>query len=131
MGGYLSQKMGGARVAFYSLMVSGFCCFLSVFINQFPPSVFYFFMVVWGISVIADSPQFSTLVAQTAPTAIKGTALTIVTSIGFTITILSIQFVTFLFAEWENKQIIFLTLVPGPIIGLISLRGLMKRRNDQ
>ncbi|MFM9837130.1 MAG: nitrate/nitrite transporter [Cyclobacteriaceae bacterium] len=131
MGGYFSQKMGSARVAFYSLMVSGLCCFLSVFINQFPPSVFYLFMLVWGISVIADSPQLSTLVAQMAPTANKGTALTIVTSIGFAITILSIQFVTFLFADWENKQIIFLTLVPGPIIGLISLRRLMKRRSDQ
>jgi MFS family permease len=131
MGGYFSQKMGSARVAFYSLMVSGLCCFLSVFVNQFPPSAFYLFMLVWGISVIADSPQLSTLVAQMAPTANKGTALTIVTSIGFAITILSIQFVTFLFADWENKQIIFLTLVPGSIIGLISLSRLMKRRSDQ
>jgi MFS family permease len=130
-GGYLSQKMGSAPVAFYSLMISGTCCFISVFAYQLPEMVFYLFMLVWGISVIADSPQFSTLVAQTALTANKGTALTIVTSIGFAITIVSIQFITFLFDEWGSKQTIFLTLVPGPIIGLISLRRLMKRRSDQ
>ena len=41
--------------------------------------------------VIADSPLFSTLVAYNAANTSKGTALTIVNSIGFAITILSIQ----------------------------------------
>ncbi len=129
VGGYLSQKIGSAPVAFYSLMVSGLCCCLSVFIYQFPPSVFYFFMLVWGVSVIADSPQFSTLVAQMAPSSNKGTALTIVTSIGFAITIVSIQFVTFLFDEWGNKYSIFVTLALGPIIGLVSLWRLAKKKS--
>ncbi len=127
-GGYLSQKIGSARVAFYSLLISGTCCFLSVFIFQLPEMVFYLFMMVWGISVIADSPQFSTLVAQMAPSSTKGTALTIVTSIGFAITIVSIQFVTFLFDEWGDTYSIFATLALGPIIGLVSLWRLAKRK---
>jgi MFS family permease len=86
------------------------------------------FMIVWGISVIADSPQFSTLAAQMAPSSNKGTALTITTSIGFAITIVSIQFVTFLFDEWGDEYSIFATLALGPIIGLVSLWRLAKRK---
>jgi MFS family permease len=127
-GGYLSQKIGSARVAFYSLLISGSCCLLSAFVYQLPEIVFYLFMMVWGISVIADSPQFSTLVAQMAPSSNKGTALTIVTSIGFAITIVSIQFVTFLFDDWGDTYSIFATLALGPIFGLVSLWRLAKRK---
>jgi MFS family permease len=128
VGGYLSQRIGSARVAFYSLMISGVCCILSVFVYQLPVTIFYSFMLIWGISVIADSPQFSTLVAQMASSSNKGTALTITTSIGFAITIVSIQFFTFLFDVLENKYAVFLTLALGPIIGLVSLWRLAKRK---
>jgi cytochrome c biogenesis protein CcdA len=43
--------------------------------------------------VVADSPLLSTLVAQNAQAEIKGTTLTIVNSIGFAITIISIQLI--------------------------------------
>jgi hypothetical protein len=48
-----------------------------------------------GMVVVADSPLLSTLVAQNAPAEIKGTTLTIVNSIGFAITIISIQLIRF------------------------------------
>lgn len=127
-GGYLSQKIGSARVAFYSLMISGTCCLLSAFIHQLPVVVFYLFMLLWGFFVIADSPQFSTMIAQLAPSSNKGTALTIVTSVGFAVTIVSIQFITFLFDEWGDKYSIFITLAIGPIIGLASLWRLTRKK---
>jgi hypothetical protein len=85
-------------------------------------------MIIWGISVIADSPQFSTLIAQTAPPEYKGTALTIVTSIGFAITIVSIQLLTSIFNS-ENKDFFaFVALSPGPLLGLIYLWRLAKNK---
>ena len=71
--------------------------------------------------VIADSPLFSTMVAQNAPSEDKGTALTIVNCLGFSITIISIQIISSLL-NFTNSNLIFLILAIGPIFGLISLR---------
>tara|TARA_B110000091_G_C13343732_1_gene281340 strand:+ start:188 stop:421 length:234 start_codon:yes stop_codon:yes gene_type:complete len=71
--------------------------------------------------VIADSPLFSTLIAENAPPKDKGTALTIVNCIGFSITIISIQILSSLI-NFTNSNLIFLVLAVGPIIGLFSLR---------
>ena len=70
--------------------------------------------------VIADSPLFSTLVAQNAPSQLKGTALTIVNSIGFAITIISIQLLNVLRLE-INPVFLYIILAIGPILGLLGL----------
>ena len=70
--------------------------------------------------VIADSPMFATLVAQNAPVEQKGTALTIVNSIGFAITIVSIQFINWI-KDLVDPQMIYVFLAIGPILGLIAL----------
>jgi MFS family permease len=125
-GGYISRTMGSAKVAFYALFISGVCCLLHpVFLKSMSEDIFLFFMIVWGISVIADSPQFSALVAQTAPIENRGTALTFVTCIGFAITIVSIQLLGFLFNRFHS-QLTFLLLVPGPVIGLSLLYRIIK-----
>ena len=88
IGGYLSQSIGTKRTAFISLLLSCLCCLVSPFIlaSEFI-NLFLGFLIFWGIVVIADSPLLSTLVAKNATTELKGTALTIVTCIGFLITI--------------------------------------------
>jgi hypothetical protein len=70
--------------------------------------------------VIADSPLFSTLVARNAPDQSKGTSLTIVNCIGFSITIVSIQLMNSLLTE-ANARYIYLVLAVGPILGLAAL----------
>ena len=70
--------------------------------------------------MIADSPLFSTLVAQNAPEESRGTALTIVNCIGFSITIISIQVINALSTK-INVQYIYMILAIGPIFGLIAL----------
>ena len=73
------------------------------------------------MAVIADSPLFSTLVAQNAPVQFKGTALTIVTCIGFSITIISIQLLNLLF-QFIDPEYIYLLLAAGPAFGLLALQ---------
>lgn len=94
--GQLSLKFGAAKIARLSLLASGICCFLSPLFFQFSFPVFILFLFFWGMVVIADSPLFSTLVANNAPPEIKGTALTLVNCIGFSITIISIQLLTWM-----------------------------------
>ncbi len=125
IGGYASQKMGAKKTAATALLLSGVCCLISpLFFMVASELVFVGFLIFWGMVVIADSPLFSTLVAQNAPVEIKGTALTIVNSIGFAITIVSIQLVTALQPEIQFKYL-YVILALGPILGLW---GLFKKR---
>jgi MFS family permease len=128
-GGYLSQRKGSAAVAFWSLVISGICCCLSFLVLGLSPVLFFCFMLIWGIAVIADSPQFSALVAQTAPPELKGTAITFVTSIGFAITIVSIQLLTWLFNQsaQSSTKFSFIILAIGPVTGLVFLYRLVKK----
>lgn len=119
-GGLLSKLVGSPSVAFFQLVSSGVCCLLSPIMFLASPKLFLGFLIFWGIVVVGDSPQFSALTAQTAPKELVGSALTIVTSIGFFITIISIQFTNFL-NDLMSPRYIFFFLIPGPIIGLTYL----------
>jgi MFS family permease len=125
VGGLISQKSGSKKVAFYSLLLSGICCLISPWIFQFSHDVFALVLFIWGFTVVSDSPQFSTLVAQSAPAENKGTALTIVTSIGFAITIVSIQLVKFIVDA--AKEYSLLVLAAGPLLGLLFLKNYRTR----
>ena len=122
VGGYISQDWGTKRTAFTALLLSGSCCLISPFFFLIGSEILFIgFLLFWGMVVIADSPLFSTLVAQNASPEIKGTALTIVNCIGFAITIVSIQLLTAL-VDITDSNSIYLLLALGPLFGLISLR---------
>ncbi len=121
-GGYLSQRWGSGWVAFAQLLLSGVCCVLSVWVFQ-APSLLLPFLVFWGVVVAGDSPQFSALTARMAPPELVGTALTVVTSIGFAITIISIQLTGFL-ATVLPLPWLFVPIAVGPLLGLLTVRPL-------
>ncbi|WP_405296935.1 MFS transporter [Algibacter sp. Ld11] len=119
--GYLSQAFGIKKIGAMALFLSGVCCLVSpLFFNLESETVFIVFLVLWGMVVVADSPLFSTLVAQNVSAEHKGTALTIVNSIGFAITIASIQLATSLIDVIEVKYL-FLFIAIGPVLGLVGL----------
>ncbi len=126
-GGIMAGKFGSAKVAFVQLGFSAICCLLSGLIFQAPPELFLAFLIFWGIVVVGDSPQFSTLVAHTAPKELVGSALTIVNCIGFFITIISIQLMTSLMPVIPPDYL-FLFLAIGPLLGLGSLLPLVRKR---
>ncbi len=116
-GGFLALKYSSQWVAKYSLSISMICCLLCPFAFFAPSIIFIAFLLIWGMMVIADSPQFSTLVAQSAPAAVKGTAITLVNCIGYALTIVSIQLTEYsihLYNYWG-----FLLLSIGPILGFL------------
>ncbi|UOQ50766.1 MFS transporter [Hymenobacter cellulosivorans] len=119
--GYLAQRWGSLRPARLALWVSGAGCVLSPLLLQLPLPLFGAGLLVWGMAVVADSPQFSALVAQQAPAAIKGTALTLVTCLGFALTIVSLQAFGALQSLVDGRYL-FLLLAPGPALGLWATR---------
>lgn len=119
--GFLSRSFGTGKTAASALLLSGCCCLLSPVVFFFaPPAVVLLFLLFWGLTVVADSPLFSTLVAKNAPAESRGTALTIVNCIGFGITIVSIQVLNAIASE-EGGFYVYLILAAGPAFGLWAL----------
>ncbi|MEN1786363.1 MAG: MFS transporter, partial [Bacteroidota bacterium] len=108
--------------AIIMLALSGLCCLLSPrMIQSNHDGLFISYLFFWGMVVIADSPMFSTLVAQSADSRNKGTALTIVNCVGFAITILSIQLLSWL-SELISHEYTYIALALGRVLGLIIKR---------
>jgi MFS family permease len=119
--GIFSHRYGARKLATLALFLSCLCCLASpLFLFAPSATVLIAFLLFWSLVVIADSPLFSTLVAQSAPTESRGTSLTIVNCIGFSITIVSIQFLNVLSGQL-NTQYIYMWLAVGPVLGLIAL----------
>lgn len=117
VGGLLSKRYGSRNLALVALLFSGFCCFLSPLLFSLPYELFLLGLCLWGIAVTADSPQFSSLIAISVTPELKGTALTLSTCIGFSLTIVSIQLLEYL----QHKiaiNFLFVVLVIGPAIGV-------------
>lgn len=124
--GYFSKLFTVKNTAFTALFLSGLCCLLSPLAFQLPVIPFICFLIFWGLVVIADSPLFSTMVAQHAVAQVKGTAITFITCIGFSITIASIELLNYLSAHF-NPQYIFMILGIGPVAGLLFMIPLQSR----
>ncbi len=123
-GGLLARQLGGARVAAAQLLISGLCCLSAPWMLQAPVPVFMAWLLLWGITVAGDSPQFSALTASFAPPAAVGSVLTLVNSIGFAISAFSVEVFVRASAALALEQLLpWLAL--GPALGLWLLRPLL------
>ena len=125
VGGWMASRVGSARVAGAQLATSGLCCVAAPWMLDASTPWFVAWLLVWGITVAGDSPQFSTLTAMNAPRDSVGSVLTLTNSIGFGFSILSIG----LFVSLARTQPLA-TLLPwlglGPLLGLLALRPLWR-----
>lgn len=118
IGGIFSLKFGSGKVALIQLFISGLCCLVLPFSGNFSFILFALLMLVWGITVVGDSPQFSTLVSRFAVLDRRGSIITLVTSIGFAITIVSIQLIDLLLSMFPENLTVFCVLSLGALVGL-------------
>ena len=124
VGGRLAARFGSARVAAVQLAVSGACCLGAPWLMQAVLPIFLAGLLLWGITVVGDSPQFSALTAANAPREAVGSVLTLTNSIGFAISALSIEIFVRVAAHYPRAQVLpWLAL--GPLLGLLALRPLL------
>lgn len=123
LAGWASDRFGRSPAAVAPLAVSGICCLASPFLFTAPTAVLVAFLAVWGASVIADSPVFSTALSETSDPRFVGTTLTAQTATGFLVTVASIQLVPIV-AGAAGWRYAFLVLAPGPLIGAAAMSAL-------
>jgi MFS family permease len=129
-GGWVAQRWGSARVASAQLATSGLCCLATPFVIDAPTLLFYAWLVLWGITVSGDSPQFSTLTARNAPPQAVGSVLTLTNSIGFGISIVSILLFVSL-AQTVSLGALLPWLALGPALGLWAMWRLVREERQK
>ncbi len=125
LGGRYADRWGRTLVTSVAMVVSGTCALVVGFFFGGPLPVLLPLLVVWGISVVADSAQFSTAVSELAPPDHVGTALTLQTSMGFLLTCATIYLLPAVAAGigWRWSMSV---LAIGPALGvwaMLALRG--------
>ncbi|SOC41007.1 MFS transporter [Ureibacillus acetophenoni] len=120
IGGFLSDKMGRANSTILSMFISAICSIGIGF--TFGHSIWLTLTIslIWGMSIISDSAQFSAAVSEIAEEEYVGTALTFQMCVGFLLTIISINLVPILqrLVGWEW---VFSFLAVGPILGIVFM----------
>lgn len=127
LGGVLSDRIGRCLTTAGMMAVSGACALLIGLAFDGPAWVLALIAVIWGISIIGDSAQFSASVTELADQRLIGTALTLQVSIGFALTVLAIWLMPHVARMLGGWQWAFLVLLPGPAVGawaMLRLRDL-------
>ena len=126
LGGLGAKRWGSAKVATLLLGISGMCCLLAPWLMFAPLEWMMAWLLVWGVTVAGDSPQFSTLTASNAPPHAVGSVLTLTNCIGFGISIVSIELFTHL-AKWHDLSTLLPWLGLGPLLGIWAMWPLLKK----
>ncbi|MGH7392589.1 MAG: MFS transporter [Candidatus Rokuibacteriota bacterium] len=123
LGGLVADRWGRTTLTMAAMALSGLCAVLIGLTFGGPPAVTLAVALLWGLTVIADSAQFSTAVTELSPPAYVGTALTMQTCVGFAITIVSIWLIPAAAARagWAWA---FAALAIGPALGVVAMARL-------
>ena len=123
--GHAADRLGRTRLCISAMTISGACAVGAGFLFGGPPWAVTLLGVVWGVSVIADSAQFSASISELCKPQYTGTALTLQTSIGFLLTLVTIRLIPPLerLVGWEWA---FSSLAIGPALGIWAMDALRR-----
>jgi MFS family permease len=125
-GGILGDRWGRTRTTATAMLISGACALLIGSAFGAPPIAVLAIGLVWGIAVIADSAQFSTMITEVADQAYVGTTLTFQLAVGFSLTVATIWLVPVV-RDWLGWWAAFAVLAPGPFLGAVAMLALKGR----
>jgi MFS family permease len=124
VGGLLADRIGRTATTMLAMVGSGACAAVVGLVFD-RPVLLVAVALVWGFTVIADSAQFSASVTELAPPAYVGTALSLQTSLGFLLTLVSVWLVPRAAEAW-GWPMAFAFLAPGPFLGTLAMGALRR-----
>jgi MFS family permease len=128
VGGVLADRYGRTSLTIVAMTSSGLCSLLIGFFFGAPPIVVLALGLVWGATVVADSPQFSAAVSELAPPGTAGSGLALQTAIGFVLTATTILAIGVVApVDAAGWRVAFASLAIGPAIGVLAMWRLRQR----
>jgi MFS family permease len=125
IGGIFADRLGRTAITSGAMAVSGLCALTVGFLFGANPILLTALCIIWGVAVVADSAQFSASVMELSEPELAGTMVTVQTSIGFLLTIVTIQ-LTPLIVDMVGWRYGFTYLAAGPLIGIIAMLRLRR-----
>ena len=119
LAGVVADRIGRTTTTMLAMIGSGSCALLVGFAFG-RPGLLVVVALVWGLTIVADSAQFSAAVTELAPPDYVGTALSLQTSVGFLLTLVSTWFVPQMADVWGWRWA-FAFLAPGPLLGTLAM----------
>jgi len=120
MGGRIADRMGRTTLTMAAMAVSGTCALIVGFFYGGPAILLVAVCLVWGVSIVADSAQFSSSIAELSPPDRVGTMLTMQTSLGFLLTLITIHAMPYA-VDGLGWTYAFAVLAIGPFLGVIAM----------
>jgi MFS family permease len=125
--GAVADRVGRTALTMTAMAFSGSSALLIGFLFGAPPVLTLLLGIVWGITVVADSAQFSVAVTELCPPGTAGSALALQTAAGFLLTGVTILFVGLLSATGgPGWQMAFALLALGPAVGIVAMARLRR-----
>jgi MFS family permease len=126
--GALADRYGRTAITILAMLGSGTSAVVTGLLFGAPAAVLITVTVIWSITVIADSAQFSTAISELAPPGTAGSALTIQTASGFLLTAITIWGVSLINpGDASGWRLAFAVLALGPAAGVLAMWRLRHR----
>jgi MFS family permease len=129
-GGFFADRWGRTLVTIVSMTISGSCAVLIGFTYGGDAALTLAIALIWGVTVISDSAQFSAAVSELSDRTLTGTMLTVQMCVGFLITLVSIHLIPTAI-EALGWRFAFATLAIGPVLGVFAMSRLRMRSEAQ
>ena len=119
-GGLIADRIGRTTTTMAAMIISGGCALGVGFLFAASPWLLFAICFIWGMTIVADSAQFSASIAELSPPDMIGTMLTIQTCAGFLLTLITIHLMPHLIdaVSWTYA---FAILAIGPFLGVITM----------
>ena len=123
LGGVIADRYGRTTLTMGAMTASGLCALVIGFLFGADPWLLTLLAAIWGVTVVADSAQFSASIVELSPPEYVGTMLTVQTCVGFLLTLCTVHLVPLLAAAW-GWQYAFSVLAVGPFLGVFAMSRL-------
>jgi len=121
LGGWLADRVGRCYATACLMVISGTCALTIGLFFDGPSWLFITIAMIWGLTAVADSAQFSAAVTELSEKSTVGSALAFQMGVGFAITIFVIWLLPVIAEHQGSWRWSFLILVPGPFLGALSM----------